>query len=57
MSLNFSSYKIHVHKHSSHLRETKIDYKKTAIIHPNTLIKLGKKKIDCLSNKNSAQDS
>ena len=57
MSLNISSHKIHGHRHSSQLRETKIDYKKTAITHPNTLIKLGKKKIDCLSNKNSVQDS
>ena len=45
MSLNFSSHKIHGHKHSSQLRETKIDYKKTAITHSNTLIKLGKKNL------------
>ena len=54
MSLNFSSHKTHGHKRSSQLKETK---KKTDISHPNTLIKLGKKKIDCLKNKNFVQDS
>ena len=56
ISPNFTSHKIHGHKHSSQLRETKIDYKKTGSIHPNTLIKWGKK-IDCLGNKTSVQDS
>ena len=36
MSLNFSSHKIHGHKHASQLRETRIDYKETASKHPNT---------------------
>ena len=54
MSLNFSSHKTHGHKRSWQLKETK---KKTDISHPNTLIKLGKKKIDCLKNKNFVQDS
>ena len=36
MSLNFSCHKIHGHKHSSQLRETRIDYKETASTHPNT---------------------
>ena len=45
ISPNFTSHKIHGHKHSSQLRETKIDYKKTAITHSNTLIKLGKKNL------------
>ena len=47
---------IQVGKHPSQLRETQIDYKKTGSIHPNTLIKWGKK-IDCLGNKTSVQDS
>ena len=39
---------IQVGKHSSQLRETQIDYKKTSSTHPNTLIKWGKN-IDCLA--------
>ena len=43
MSLNFSSHKIHGHKHASQLRETRIDYKETASKHPNTQMTKKKK--------------
>ena len=36
MSLNFLSHKIHGCEHSSQLRETRIDYKKTPSTHPDT---------------------
>ena len=48
MSLNFSSHKIHGHKHSLQVRETKIDYKKTASTYPNTQIKWGKTGCECI---------
>ena len=41
ISPNFTSHKIHGHKHSSQLIETRIDYKKSASTHPNILIKWG----------------